>query len=96
MDGHDVPPDVLADVVHWLQRGCADGQRTVHDGLEQYRREALVGAPYCRNDGCEVVGLLKDFKVCPQCKYARYCGAACQRQDWVTGGHKASCRTSGS
>jgi hypothetical protein len=91
MPGHDIPQDILTDVVHWLQKGCADGQRTVSDGLEQHRREALVGAPYCRNDGCEVVGLLKDFKVCPQCKYARYCGAVCQKEDWVAGGHKASC-----
>ena len=55
---------------------------------------ALVGAKYCQNDGCTVVGHLKDFKVCPQCKIARYCGAACQKQDWTTGGHKAACGTS--
>jgi len=38
-----------------------------------------------------VVGLLKEFKVCPQCKTARYCCDACQKQDWTTGGHKATC-----
>ena len=43
--------------------------------------------------GCEVVGHLKDFKVCPQCKTARYCGDACQKQDWTTGGHKKTCGT---
>jgi hypothetical protein len=32
---------------------------------------ALKGAPYCVNEGCTVVGHLKDFKVCPQCKTAR-------------------------
>ena len=61
--------------------------------LNELRKNALDGSTYCRNDGCEVVGLLKDFKVCPQCKTARYCGAACQRQDWTTGGHRETCGT---
>ena len=54
---------------------------------------ALQGAKHCFNDGCEVVGHLKEFKVCPQCKTARYCGAACQKEDWTTGGHKEKCGT---
>jgi hypothetical protein len=29
----------------------------------------------------------------PQCKTARYCGDACQKQDWTTGGHKEKCGT---
>jgi hypothetical protein len=87
MDGHDVPPDVLTSVVHWLRKG---GHSPV-DVLEQFRREAREGGNYCVNDGCEVVGLLKAFKVCPQCKIARYCGDACQKQDWTTGGHKEKC-----
>jgi len=58
-----------------------------------FRSFALEGAKYCCNDGCEVVGQLKDFKVCPQCKTARYCGDACQKEDWTTGGHKATCGT---
>ena len=59
--------------------------------LNELRTTALEGEPYCFNDGCGVVGHLKDFKVCPQCKTARYCGDACQKQDWTTGGHKATC-----
>jgi hypothetical protein len=59
--------------------------------LEHFRRELLEGGRYCHNDGCEVVGHPKDFKVCPQCKAARYCGAACQKADWNAGGHKATC-----
>jgi hypothetical protein len=84
MEGHDVPPDVLTSV---MQRGgrC--------DALEAFRREAREGHKYCRNAGCEVVGHLKDFKVCPQCKTARYCGDACQKQDWTTGSHKDTCGT---
>jgi len=90
-EGHDVPPDVLTGVLHWLQKGCATGQHTLPDELDCIRRGALEGTNYCWNEGCEVVGLLKDFKVCPQCKYARYCGEACQKQDWTTGGHKGKC-----
>jgi hypothetical protein len=89
MEGHDVPPHVLTSVVHWLGKG---GHKPA-DMLDEFRREALVGGNYCVNDGCEVVGLLKDFKVCPQCKEARYCGDACQKQDWNAGGLKATCGT---
>jgi len=90
-EGHDVPPDVLTGVVYWLQKGCVTGQYYSSDTLDGYRRRALEGAMYCRNDRCEVVGQLKDFKVCPQCKIARYCGDACQKQDWTAGGHKGLC-----
>jgi TPR repeat protein len=91
MDGHDVPPDVLTSVVHWLRKG---GHNLV-DELDSFHTNALEGARYCVNEGCMFVGHLKDFKVCPQCKTARYCGAACQKADWTTGGHKASCGTAG-
>ena len=89
-EGHDVPPAVLTGVAHWSLKG---GHNPV-DSLDRFRREALEGAKYCFNGGCEVVGHLKDFKVCPQCKTARYCGDACQKQDWNAGGHKATCGTS--
>ena len=84
---HNVPPDVLTSVVHWLRKGGHNPSAE----LEELRRESLEGAEYCQNEGCEVKGRLKDFKVCPLCKTARYCGAACQQQDWTKGGHKASC-----
>ena len=87
MEGYDVPPDVMTGVLHWLKKG---GHNSVYS-LDIFRRTKLEGAPYCRNDGCEVVGFLKDFKVCPQCKSARYCGDACQKADWTTGGHKEKC-----
>jgi len=89
IEGHDVPPDVLTSVVHWLRKG---GHNPV-DMLDAFRRESLEGAKYCRNDGCQIVGLVKDFKVCPQCKTARYCGIACQKQDGTVGGHKETCGT---
>ena len=88
MEGHNVPPDVLTSVVHWLRKGG----HTV-DMLDGFRREALEGASFCQNDGCQVVRPQKEFKVCPQCKIARYCGDACQKADWTTGGHKATCGT---
>jgi hypothetical protein len=87
LEGHDVPPDVLTGVVHWLRKG---GQNPA-DRLDVLRSMALKGSTYCWKDGCTVVGHLKDFRVCPQCKTARYCGKACQAQDWVTGGHKDTC-----
>jgi len=87
-EGHDVPTDVLTDVVHWLRKG---GHPV--DVLDALRIMARTGAKYCRNEGCEVMGQLKDFKVCPQCKIARYCGDACQKQDWNAGGHKETCGT---
>jgi hypothetical protein len=86
MAGHDVPPDVLTSILYWLRKGCAsDGVRSdcgsVSEELERCRKTTLEGSNYCCNDGCEVVGVLKDFKVCPQCKTARYCGAVCQKKD---------------
>jgi hypothetical protein len=90
MEGHDVPPDVMTDVVHWLRKA---GHPDLTGRLGEFRRIEVEGANYCCNEGCEVVGYRKDFKVCPQCKTARYCGDACQKQDWTTGGHKATCRT---
>ena len=72
MEGHDVPPDVLTAVVYWLRAG---GEEYPFVRLNEFRRNALEGGKYCHNDGCEVVGHLKDFNVCPLCKVARYCGA---------------------
>jgi TPR repeat protein len=86
-EGHDVPPGVLTGVLHWLRMGGWNPA----ESLDTFRTHALEGAKYCVNDGCDVVGLLKEFKVCPQCKTARYCGDACQKQHWTTGGHKAEC-----
>jgi len=93
MEGQDVPPDVMIGVLHWLRKGCATAQHDPLEVLDRIRSMALEGGRHCHNDGCEVVGLLKNFKVCPQCKTARYCGDACQKQDWTTGGHKEMCGT---
>jgi hypothetical protein len=87
-EGHDVPPEVLTGVIYWLRKG--DYHLVAH--LRDLRRRALEGAIYCVNEGCEFVGHVKDFKVCPQCKIARYCGDTCQKQDWHAG-HKEMCGT---
>jgi len=89
MDSHDVPSEVMTVVVHWLRKGGYDPVAM----LAALRIEALEGSRYCENAGCGVVGHLKAFKVCPQCKTARYCSDACQKQDWTTGGHKTTCGT---
>jgi hypothetical protein len=49
MEAHDVPADVLTGVIHWLQKG---GHNAVAE-LDTLRREALEGAKYCSNVGCE-------------------------------------------
>jgi len=91
IEGHDIPPDVLTSVLYWLQKGYATEASEPFNMLESLRNIALEGGDYCYNEGCEVVGHLKDFKVCPQCKTARYCGDACQKADWTTGGHREIC-----
>jgi TPR repeat protein len=55
--------------------------------------DANGGDTYCCNIGCKVVRPRKHFKVCPQCKFYRYCGPTCQAADWVAGGHKHRCGT---
>jgi len=95
-EDHDVPPDVLTGVCRWLRKWCNEEEdMDPFVFLEDLRMSALEGATYCYNEGCEVVGHLKEFKVCPLCKSARYCGAACQKQDWTMGGHKETCMTIG-
>jgi len=89
-EGHYVPPDVLADIGHWLRKG---GHNLV-EHLNSFRIGLSEGGMFCQNQSCEVVGQLKEFKVCPQCKTARYCSDVCQKQDWTSGGHKAKCGTS--
>jgi len=89
MEGHDVSPDVLTSVVHWLRKGGHD----LVFNLNRCRIRVVEGAKHCFNEGCEVTGHLKEFKVCPQCKTARYCGAACQKENWITGGHRETCGT---
>jgi hypothetical protein len=91
IDGHDIPPNVRTGVVFWLRKG----RRDLPEYLDTFRRIALNGSQYCYNyEGCTVVGHLQEFKVCPQCKTARYCSDACQKQDWTAGGHKETCGTS--
>jgi hypothetical protein len=92
MEAHDVPPDVMTSVVYWLRKG-ADNSLAM---LVKFRSAELEGAAYCCNAGCEFVAHLKAFKVCPQCKTARYCGAACQKQHWTAGRHKDKCGLPGS
>ena len=92
LERHDIPTDVLTDVMYWVHKG----RHNLIHALEEFRIRALEGGKYCHNEGCEVVGHRKDFKFCPQCKYAMYCGAACQKQAWTTGGHKEKCGTTAS
>ena len=89
VEGHNMHPFILASVMHWLRKAGVN----VETELAKLSKEAVEGVKYCYNAGCQVKGQVKDFKVWPQCKTARYCGDACQKQDWTTGGHKATCGT---
>ena len=86
MEGHNVPPDVLTSLMYWLHKG---GRNAV-TGLHVLRRRALEGSKYCRNEGCEVVGQLTDFKVCPRCKSARYCATRARNKTGLPGGTRKS------
>jgi len=46
-EGHDVPPDVLTSMVYWLRKGEHD----IVAVLERSRKQALVGAKFCYNEG---------------------------------------------
>jgi len=72
MEGHDVPPAVMTGVVHWLRKGGYFDLVGLDRQLGEFRKVALEGAKHCFNEGCEVVGYQREFKVCPQCKTARY------------------------
>jgi len=92
IEGHDVPHDVLNNIVHFLLQGGHQPDALINFS-DSLREKVLEGAKWCCNDGCEVVGERKEFKVCPQCKTMRYCGDECQKQDWNAGGHKTKCGT---
>jgi hypothetical protein len=65
-----------------LKAPKASAIETIHDealsnfafkfNLRRYRERGK----YCHNDSCTVMGPLKNFKQCPLCKFARYCGKA--------------------
>ena len=61
MEGHDVPPDAMSGVLHWLRKGGHD----IVDTLDAFRSMVLEGAKYCQREGCEVVGQLKDSQSLP-------------------------------
>jgi len=84
-EGHDVSMDVLNDAAYWFQRGGHDVSLTLAD----CRKTAVEGSRGCGNDGCVVLGLRHDFKLCARCETKRYCGPACQREDWPR--HQAKC-----
>jgi len=93
---HDVPLQVLAEVVYWLQKGdvmevrCHVAEENV-SSLHKFRMEALIGETFCFNEACSFQGHMVDFKFCSKCMRAQYCSSACQRADWTTGGHKHTC-----
>jgi TPR repeat protein len=70
-----------------------DATLLISSALDMLYENAHAGTRFCHNIGCGVIGPLKAFKVCPQCKTARYCGPECQKHDWNAGEHKRTCGT---
>jgi TPR repeat protein len=89
-DGHDIPKDVMTSILLWLHRGEVKND-SVSQTLNAFKEASTVGSEFCYNDNCTVKGLLKQFKVCPNCRTAHYCSRACQKDDWVE--HKKVCGT---
>ena len=52
--GHDVPPDVLTDVVFWLQKACYTGQGNASIELEACRTRALEGPSIAATMGAKL------------------------------------------
>jgi hypothetical protein len=87
---YEVPKDVLISVMVWMHRAKL---KPIIAHLHMLRDTACDGGRYCNNPTCIKLGKLQDFKACPLCKTARYCGSECQTIDWNEGRHKFICRT---
>ncbi len=60
--------------------------RATHVAISVIAEQYLI-PHFCAACGVVVDGRLK----CALCKHARYCGKACQRAHWSTGGHREGC-----
>lgn len=79
-----LPPDVVSDPTRWSC--CAEAFVTVH-GQRLLRG---CGSLACVNLAGTLDSML-ETSLCTGCRRTRYCGAACQRADWGTGGHGRVC-----
>ena len=84
---------LLASALEWLKRSAHYGGADSSVAFLAMSDTALTGDKFCCNTGCEFVAHRNNFKVCPGCKFYRYCGPACQKADWHAGGHKRTCCT---
>ena len=89
------PHDVASIICPALGRGVTRSKRRAMQWLRKAAElgHAKANSQLAAKMSAKVEGHLKDFKVCPQCKTARYCGDACQKQDWTAGGHRETCGT---
>lgn len=63
--------------------GALDWLKANADGLSRRACDGL---------GCKKVeDKPGGFSTCGKCKVSQYCGVACQKSDWVAGGHKGWC-----
>ena len=89
-----VSGNILASVAallrEWTELGVTLGL-TVAKERERHEREARHR---CSWDECkkhEVDVPQSELKVCSGCAETRYCSRACQKSDWLQGGHKPRC-----
>lgn len=81
-----VVPDCVSEPRRWSE--CAQTYTRLYP--EQGRLLSGCSSPWCTN----LSGLLDHLlptMLCSGCRRVRYCGRACQRHDWITGGHSGAC-----
>jgi len=90
----------------WAYRICKDAQDLLPDDLQGPARSLANTAQrsfqpienlvqFLSKDACAACGQTNEkFKVCKNCRLARYCNAECQKADWGNG-HKERCNEIG-
>ncbi|KAJ7920545.1 hypothetical protein B0H13DRAFT_2421808 [Mycena leptocephala] len=61
------------------------------DLMNELKSEEHVSLKACDNMNCGVIQAKEEFRRCSHCQRVFYCSTACQRLDWVTGGHRDMC-----
>ena len=90
IEGHDVPPDVLTGVVHWLRKvGHNPVLKPTSFAEKRWR-------------GVTIATTAQGARLWANCRTSRFArcarppgtaGDACQKHDWNAGGRKTTCGT---
>ena len=85
-----VGASVAALLREWTELGVTLGL-TVAKERERHEREARHRCSWVECKKHEVDVPQSELKVCSGCAETRYCSRACQKSDWLQGGHKPKC-----